>query len=99
VTGTVRHLARPDLERDYDWIDFDGFREPDVLVRFQTRPVVLADSVRTAKGDELVQAEKEDATAGTKATEKKQSKSDAKCGEACVCGAPDKMRAARALRG
>jgi hypothetical protein len=66
VTGIVRQFVQADLERDYDWLDFDAFGEPDVVVRLKTRPVVVADSVRTKDGAELVQAPKAGATAGTR---------------------------------
>lgn len=50
VTGTVRDYVQTEIERDYAW-----FRPaPDVTATFKSRPVIVARSVRTKNGVELV---------------------------------------------
>ena len=49
VTGQLRRFVRAELERDYDW--FGGI--PDLNVDFESRPVLVADVVRTSDGTEL----------------------------------------------
>lgn len=53
VTGTVRSFVDADFRRDYDW-DWWGDLDPDIFVTFRDRPVIIADSIRTAAGMELV---------------------------------------------
>lgn len=55
VTGQLRPLVRADFERDYDWFSTDAL-QPEVEVTFRERPVIIADSIITAEGLELVQA-------------------------------------------
>jgi hypothetical protein len=50
VTGTVRSYVEAEIERDYDWFD----ATPELEVRFQGRPVIVADSIRTQNGREIV---------------------------------------------
>jgi hypothetical protein len=51
VAGTLRPFVRTDITRSYGWLTLD----PDLWIRFEERPVILADSVRTAAGAELAQ--------------------------------------------
>jgi hypothetical protein len=53
VHGTVRPLVIAELERDYAWFDPSTY-EPDLLVRFKERPVIIADSVRDDKGGDVL---------------------------------------------
>lgn len=55
VTGTLKPFKRADMERDYSWFNFDWFRGADYDTE-ATRPALIAQSVRTADGMELVQA-------------------------------------------
>lgn len=55
VTGQLRPLVRADFERDYDWFSTDAL-QPEVEATFRERPVIIADSIITAEGLELVQA-------------------------------------------
>lgn len=48
VTGTVRQFVRGDIERTYDGLDWD--LAPDLLLQFERRPVIIADSVAPASG-------------------------------------------------
>jgi hypothetical protein len=56
VTGPVRTFVRVELEREYEWFDAGDFGDPDVVARFETRPVIMARSIRDAEGRELVPA-------------------------------------------
>lgn len=42
------------IERDYEWFDPNDFGDPNLLVRFESRPVIIAESVRTQDGQEIV---------------------------------------------
>jgi hypothetical protein len=53
VTGTVRSYVDADLRRDYAWNWWDGM-DPDIEVSFRNRPVIVADSIKSAAGTELV---------------------------------------------
>lgn len=53
VRGPVREFTRAGFERDYDWFDGDGVGDAD-LDDFESRPVIVASSVRTADGKELI---------------------------------------------
>lgn len=53
VTGMVRSFVDADFRREYDW-DWWGDLDTDVVVTFRERPVILADSVRTQDGTELL---------------------------------------------
>lgn len=53
VVGTVRAFVDVDLRRDYDW-DWWGDLDTDVVATFNNRPVIMADSITTANGAELV---------------------------------------------
>jgi hypothetical protein len=54
VTGTVRPFVQAELERDYDWFKDGKILKKDVKVDYKTRPVLIAQSVRTASGSELI---------------------------------------------
>ncbi|MFP3939406.1 MAG: hypothetical protein ACLF0P_03785 [Thermoanaerobaculia bacterium] len=60
VVGHVRPLVMTELERDYDWFDFDLFsdwyEQMDLEVETRVRPVIIAGSVTTDDGRELVEA-------------------------------------------
>ena len=43
VTGTVRSFVRTDIERTFDGLDWD--LAPELLVQFEKRPVIVADTV------------------------------------------------------
>ena len=43
VTGTVRSFVRTEIERTFDGLDWD--LAPDLLVQFEKRPVIVADTV------------------------------------------------------
>jgi hypothetical protein len=54
VTGTVRPFVQAELEKDYDWFKDGKILKKDVKIDYKTRPVLIADSVRTASGSELI---------------------------------------------
>ena len=54
VTGKVRPYVTTELERDYHWFKDGAIVSRDTKVDFKTRPVLIADSVRTADGRELL---------------------------------------------
>ena len=54
VAGTVRVYRVADFERDYLWYREADFKEDENLLL--NRPVIVASSVRTADGSELVAA-------------------------------------------
>jgi hypothetical protein len=64
VRGTVRKLATTELERDYDWFESSSM-DADVLDRFKDRPVIVAESVESSTGQQLVI--RSDAKGGTAA--------------------------------
>ena len=45
VSGTVRPFVWAELKRDYDWLDADA----SLVAEFESRPVIVADSVRRAE--------------------------------------------------
>jgi hypothetical protein len=53
VTGTVRPFRWAELSRDHRWFQFD----PRLRRAFQARPVIVADSIVTATGAELLTAD------------------------------------------
>jgi hypothetical protein len=57
VTGTVRAFVDADFRRDYDW-NWWGDLDNDIIVTFRDRPVIVADSIRTQSGTELVTQKK-----------------------------------------
>jgi hypothetical protein len=54
VTGTVRPFVQAELEKDYDWFKDGKILKKDTKIDYKTRPVVIADSVKTASGSELI---------------------------------------------
>ena len=54
VTGTVRPFVQAELEKDYDWFKDGKILKKDVKVDYKMRPVLIAESVRTASGSELI---------------------------------------------
>jgi len=54
VTGKVRPYVGTELEHDYHWFQGGKIVSRDSKVDFKTRPVIIADSVRTADGLELL---------------------------------------------
>lgn len=54
VTGTVRPYVVADLEKDYDWFKDGELVKRTSTVDWKTRPVVVATSVRTASGADLM---------------------------------------------
>jgi hypothetical protein len=57
VSGTARRFVRSELDREFDWF---GATAEKWEVEYKTRPVIVADSVRTADGRELVGPAKAD---------------------------------------
>jgi hypothetical protein len=54
VTGTIQQFVRAEIERDYDWFDYGWFESETEEIDFSTRPVLIADSIRTTHDQELV---------------------------------------------
>jgi hypothetical protein len=54
VTGKVRQYVATELEHDYHWFQGGKIVSRDSKVDYKTRPVIVADSVRTADGRELL---------------------------------------------
>jgi hypothetical protein len=63
VRGKVRQFVTAELEEDYTWFRSDSI-QPDLLVRFKERPVIIAESVQLATGEELVTGRGEKPSAG-----------------------------------
>jgi hypothetical protein len=55
VRGKLRQFVTSDLEKDYKWFD-SGTLPPDVTTRFKERPVIIAESIRSESGEELLAA-------------------------------------------
>jgi hypothetical protein len=53
VTGKVRQFVEADLDRDYDWFDNGKLVEVKTKVDWKTRPVLVADAIRTESGTEI----------------------------------------------
>lgn len=56
ITGTVRPFVLTEVERDYDWFDNGWMKEADVDIESTTVPAIVADSVTTKDGTQLVQS-------------------------------------------
>jgi hypothetical protein len=54
VTGQVRPFVEADLDRDFDWFDNGKLVDVKTKVDWKTRPVIVADSVRTETGTDVV---------------------------------------------
>jgi hypothetical protein len=59
IEGVVRPFFMADLERDYDWFGADQ----DLVMKIKDRPVIIAESIRTQSGQELVRESAEKPTA------------------------------------
>lgn len=57
VTGTVRAFVDADFRRDYNW-NWWSDMDTDIILTFRDRPVIVADSVKTQSGSELVAQKK-----------------------------------------
>jgi hypothetical protein len=55
VSGTVRQYVEADLHRDFDFFENGKIVDVNKKVDWKTRPVIVATSVRTAAGQDLVQ--------------------------------------------
>jgi hypothetical protein len=53
VVGTVQKYSSTTLRRDYDWNWWNDL-DADIEMTFRDRPVIIADSVKSATGAELV---------------------------------------------
>jgi hypothetical protein len=53
VTGTVRRFVKADLDRDYDWFDDGKLVNVKTKVDWESRPVVIAETIRTESGAEI----------------------------------------------
>jgi hypothetical protein len=56
VSGTVRQLVTAELEEDYAWFRSDSV-QPDLLVRFKERPVIIAESIESPTGQQLISSD------------------------------------------
>jgi hypothetical protein len=55
ITGTVRPFVIAEVERDYEWFENGWVREAEIDVDTTTVPVIVADSITTRDGTQLVQ--------------------------------------------
>ena len=55
VTGQVRPFVEADLDRDFDWFDNGKLVDVKTKVDWKTRPVIVAESIRTDTGTDIVQ--------------------------------------------
>jgi ABC-type Fe3+-hydroxamate transport system substrate-binding protein len=55
VTGRVRPFVEADLDRDFDWFDNGKLVDVKTKVDWKTRPVIVADSIRSDAGVDIVQ--------------------------------------------
>lgn len=53
VTGKVRPYVEADLDKDYDWFDNGKLVEVKEKVDWKTRPVIVADTIKTEAGAEI----------------------------------------------
>ena len=53
VTGTLKPFVEADIKRDYDWNWWADWKV-EMTAKFKDRPVLLADSIKTKDGKELV---------------------------------------------
>jgi len=54
VTGQVRPFVEADLDRDYDWFDNGKLVNVKTKVDWKTRPVIVAETIRTESGSDIV---------------------------------------------
>jgi hypothetical protein len=55
VTGKVRPFVQAELEKDYDWFKNGKILTKENKIDYKTRPVVVAHSIKTASGSELLE--------------------------------------------
>jgi len=55
VTGQVRPFVEADLDRDFDWFDNGKLVDVKTKVDWKTRPVIVAETIRTDAGTDIVQ--------------------------------------------
>jgi hypothetical protein len=55
VTGQVRPFVEADLDRDFDWFDNGKLVDVKTKVDWKTRPVIVAETIRTDTGADIVQ--------------------------------------------
>jgi len=55
VTGKVRPYVQAELEKDYDWFKNGKILSKENKIDYKTRPVVIAESVKTVSGSELLE--------------------------------------------
>lgn len=67
VKGTLRQLNVSELQRDYDWFDSQRI-DAEVLSRYSSKPVIIAESIRTSGGQELLRSAAGDAPKESGAT-------------------------------
>jgi hypothetical protein len=53
VTGKVRPYVEADLDKDYDWFDNGKLVDVKEKVDWKTRPVIVADTIKTEAGAEI----------------------------------------------
>lgn len=53
VTGKVRQFVETELDRDYDWFDNGKLVDVKTKVDWKTRPVLVAETIRTESGTEI----------------------------------------------
>ena len=53
VTGKVRQFVEADLDRDFDWFDNGKLVDVKTKVDWKTRPVLVAETIRTESGSEI----------------------------------------------
>jgi hypothetical protein len=53
VTGKVRQYVEADLDKDYDWFDNGKLVDVKEKVDWKTRPVIVADTIKTEAGTEI----------------------------------------------
>ena len=53
VTGKVRPFVEAELDRDYDWFDNGKLVSTSTQVDWKTRPVIVAETIRTESGTEI----------------------------------------------
>ena len=55
VTGKVRPYVQAELEKDYDWFKNGKILSKENKIDYKTRPVVVAESIKTTSGSELLE--------------------------------------------
>lgn len=85
VLGAVQLLTRAELERDYGWLDAD----PEWVVRFSQRPIIVATALQSKKGADLLATAKANPGGETR----KNQVASAKPGD--IARSPDKFYGSR----